>query len=328
VQCTADPYNRAVNPARQPDIGSDAALLDAYSRAVIAAVEVAAPAVVRVEHRQGNGSGVIFTPDGFALTNNHVVERSGSLNVTLPDGRTMSAALIGSDADSDLAVIRVNGWSLPWAHFGDSRRLRVGQVVIAIGNPYGFQHSVTTGVVSALGRSLRSRSLRMIEDVIQTDAALNPGNSGGPLVTTTGDVVGINTAVFAGAQGLCFAIASNTARFVASRLIRDGAIRRSYVGIVGQQTPIPRALARANQLAVSSGVLVASVEPASPAAVAGLQQGDVILSLAGQLIAGIDDLHRHLTDEHIGASLDLTVLRHGARRQFTIVPTERKTVAR
>jgi S1-C subfamily serine protease len=318
------PYNRAVNPARQPDIGSDEALLDAFSRAVIGAVEVAAPAVVRVEHRQGNGSGVIFTPDGFALTNNHVVERGGPLNVTLPDGRTMSATLIGSDADSDLAVIRVNGSSLPWAQFGDSRRLRVGQVVIAIGNPYGFQHSVTTGVVSALGRSLRSRSLRLIEDVIQTDAALNPGNSGGPLVTTAGDVVGINTAVFAGAQGLCFSIASNTARFVASRLIRDGAIRRSYVGIVGQQTPIPRALARANQLAVSSGVLVASVEPASPAAVAGLQQGDVILSLAGRPIAGIDDLHRCLIDEHIGASLELTALRHGLRREFTIVPTERK----
>lgn len=313
-----------MNPARQPDV-DDAALLDAYSRAVIGAVEIAGPAVVRVELQRGSGSGVIFTPDGFTLTNNHVVERGGPIAVTLPDGRTMSAAPIGRDADTDLAVIRVTGSSLPWAQFGDSRRLRVGQIVVAMGNPYGFHHSVTTGVVSALGRSLRSRSLRLIEDVIQTDAALNPGNSGGPLVTTTGDVIGINTAVLAGAQGLCFAIASNTARFVASRLIRDGAIRRSYVGIVGQQTPIPRTLARANQLAVSSGVLVASVEPASPAAAGGLREGDVILSFAGHPVAGIDDLHRYLTDECIGVPSELTVLRRGTRHQVTVVPTERKT---
>jgi S1-C subfamily serine protease len=322
-----DFYNRFVNPGRQSDPISDDLLLDAYSRAVIEAVEVAGPAVVRVELKEGAGSGVIFTPDGFALTNNHVVERGGPLSVTLPDGRTMSATLIGRDADTDLAVIRVGGSSLPWARFGDSRRLRVGQVVVAIGNPYGFHHSVTTGVVSALGRSLRSRSMRLIEDVIQTDAALNPGNSGGPLVTTAGDVVGINTAILAGAQGLCFSIASNTARFVASRLVRDGMIRRSYVGIVGQQTPIPRALARANQLAVSLGVLVASVEPGSPAAVGGLQEGDVILSLAGHPITGIDDLLRRLTDEHIGTPLELTILRRGERRQRVIVPIERKSVA-
>jgi S1-C subfamily serine protease len=313
-----------VNPGHQSNPISDDLLLDAYSRAVIEAVEVAGPAVVRVELKEGAGSGVIFTPDGFALTNSHVVERGGPLSVTLPDGRTASAALIGRDADTDLAVIRVDGSSLPWAQFGDSRRLRVGQVVVAIGNPYGFHHSVTSGVVSALGRSLRSRSLRLIEDVIQTDAALNPGNSGGPLVTTAGDVVGINTAILAGAQGLCFAIASNTARFVASRLIRDGVIRRSYIGVVGQQTPIPRALARVNQLAVSSGVLVAAVESGSPAAVAGLQQGDVILSLASHPVTGIDDLHRYLTDDHIGTSLELTILRRGERRKSVIVPTERK----
>lgn len=318
-------YDRGVDLARQPDPPSSEELLDAYSRAVIEAVEVAAPAVVRVELRQGSGSGVIFAPDGFALTNSHVVERGGPIAVTLPDGRSISAWLIGRDADSDLAVIRVDGSSLPWAQFGDSRRLRVGQVVVAIGNPYGFHHSVTTGVVSALGRSLRSRSQRLIEDVIQTDAALNPGNSGGPLVTTTGEVIGINTAVLAGAQGLCFAIASNTARFVASRLIRDGSIRRSYVGIVGQQTSVPRALARANQLVASSGVLVASVESSSPADVGGLRQGDVILSFAGRPIAGIDDLHRCLTEECIGVPLDMTVLRRGTRHSFTIVPTERTT---
>jgi S1-C subfamily serine protease len=320
-----DFYNQAVNPGHQSDPISDDLLLDAYSRAVIEAVEVAGSAVVRVELKEGAGSGVIFTPDGFALTNSHVVERGGPLSVTLPDGRTTSAALIGRDADTDLAVIRVTGSSLPWAQFGDSRRLRVGQVVVAIGNPYGFHHSVTSGVVSALGRSLRSRSLRLIEDVIQTDAALNPGNSGGPLVTTAGDVVGINTAILAGAQGLCFAIASNTARFVASRLIRDGMIRRSYVGVVGQQTPIPRALARANQIAVSSGVLVASVEPGSPAAVAGLKQGDVILSLGSDAVAGIDDLHRCLTEEQIGTPLELAILRRGERRRCVVVPTERKT---
>jgi S1-C subfamily serine protease len=310
-----------VETARDPAV-VDAELLDAYSRAVVGAVEVAAPAVVRVEVRRGGGSGVIFTPDGFVLTNNHVVEAGGPISVTLPDGRTMAAEIIGRDADSDLAVIRIAGASLPWARFGDSRQLRVGQLVIAIGNPFGFHHSVTSGVVSALGRSLRSRSRRLVEDVIQTDAALNPGNSGGPLVTTTGEVIGINTAVLAGAQGLCFAIASNTARFVASRLICDGRMRRSYVGIVGQQMPIPRALARTNQLAVSSGVLVTSLEPGSPAAAGGLQEGDVILSFGGQPIAGIDDLHRRLTEECIGVPSEVVVLRRTKRVRVTVVPTE------
>jgi S1-C subfamily serine protease len=316
-----------VNPARQAHLVSNEELLDAYSRAVIEAVETAGPAVVRVELQKGSGSGVIFTPDGFALTNSHVVESGGPIAVTLPDGRSVPATLIGRDADTDLAVIRVAGSSLPWVQIGDSRQLRVGQVVVAIGNPYGFHHSVTTGVVSALGRSLRSRSRRLIEDVIQTDAALNPGNSGGPLVTTSGECVGINTAVLAGAQGLCFAIASNTARFVASRLIRDGAIRRSYVGIVGHQTPIPRALARVNQLAASSGVLVASVEPASPAAAGGLLEGDMILAFGDHPIAGIDDLHRCLTEDCIGVASGVTVLRRAERRKFTVVPTERKAAA-
>lgn len=311
-------------PERQVDRRDTEELLDAYSQAVIGAVEIAGPAVVRIELRQGSGSGVIFTPDGFVLTNSHVVERGGAIGVTLPDGRTMRADLIGRDADTDLAVIRIDGASLPWARFGDSRKLRVGQLVVAVGNPYGFDHSVTAGVVSALGRSLRSQSLRLMEDIIQTDAALNPGNSGGPLVTSWGDVVGINTAVLAGAQGLCFAIASNTARFVASRLIRDGRVRRSYIGIVGQQTPIPRALARANQLAASSGVVVASVEPGSPASAAGLREGDVLLAFADRPITGIDDLHRSLTDEAIGRSVVLTLLRGGDRHQVTVVPGERR----
>ena len=312
-----------MSPAQAGTLQFDNALLDAYSRAVISAVETVAPAVIRVELRRGAGSGVIFTPDGFALTNDHVVAGNGSVSVTLPDGRSMAAEVIGCDADTDLAVIRLAGTALPWATFGDSRALSVGQVVVAIGNPYGFHHSVTSGVVSALGRSLRSRSRHLIEDVIQTDAALNPGNSGGPLVTTAGEVVGINTAVLAGAQGLCFSIASNTARFVASRLIRDGRIRRSVIGIVGQHTPVPRALAKANQLAASSGVLVASVVPGSAASAAGLEEGDVILAFGEHAIAGVDDLHRFLTDATIGVPSQVVVLRRGRRKEVTIVPTER-----
>jgi S1-C subfamily serine protease len=309
-----------------PDPGrnlpDDAELLDAYSTAVIRAVDALGPAVVRIEASRGGGSGVIFTPDGFALTNSHVVEGSASMRVTLPDGRATRADLVGRDAHTDLAVLRIDGASFPWASFADSRRLRVGQVAIAIGNPYGFQHSVTAGVVSAVGRSLRARSGRLMDDVVQTDAALNPGNSGGPLADARGAVIGINTAMIVPAQGLCFATASNTARFVASRLIRDGRIRRSYVGIAGQQTAVPRALARANQLAVSSGVLVASVEKGSPAAVAGLREGDVILAFAGRPVSGVDDLHRYLTEDRIGVPCAIAVLRGGERRQLTVVPAE------
>jgi S1-C subfamily serine protease len=235
--------------------------------------------------------------------------------------------MVGDDPDTDLAVVRLEvlgGESVPWARFGDSRSLRAGQIAIGIGNPFGFHHSVTAGVVSALGRSLRARSGRLMDDVIQTDAALNPGNSGGPLVTTGGEVIGINTAMILPAQGLCFAIASNTARFVAGRLIRDGKIRRSYIGVAGQNVPIPRAVARANQLAVSSAVLVASVEPNSPAAGAGLREGDLILGFAGRAITGIDDLHRRLTDDHIGMAVPLMVLRANERRYITVIPGESK----
>jgi S1-C subfamily serine protease len=265
----------------------------------------------------------VFTPDGFVLTNNHVVERGGVMRVTLPDGRETEGSLIGRDADTDLAVIRAGAAPLPWARIGDSRQVRVGQVAVAIGNPYGFHHSVTAGVVSAVGRSLRTQSMRLIEDLIQTDAALNPGNSGGPLVTTRGEVIGINTAILAPAQGLCFAIASNTARFVASRLMRDGRIRRSYIGIVGNQIPIPRALARANQLAVSSGVRVASVAPGSPAATAGIKEADIVLGFDGTPVGGVDDLHRLLTEDHIGVPAAIVVLRAGERHRLLVVPAER-----
>ena len=277
----------------------DRELLDAYSEAVIAAVDAVGSAVVKIEADHAGGSGVIFTPDGFVLTNSHVVERAAPLKVALPDGRSMRGDVVGRDADTDLAVLRVtdpNAVPLPWATLGDSRSVRVGQIAIAIGNPYGFHHSVTAGVVSALGRSLRARSGRLMDDIIQTDASLNPGNSGGPLVTTRGAVIGINTAMILPAQGLCFAIASNTARFIAARLMRDGRIRRSFVGFGGQNVPVPRAIARANQLAVSSGVLVVSVEPNSPATRAGVREGDVVIAFAGQPVAGIDDLLRQLTD--------------------------------
>src|SRR5687768_246094 len=309
-------------PERASRDSVDRDLLDAYSEAVIDAVEQVAPAVVRIDAARGGGSGVIFTPDGFILTNSHVVDAGGTITAILPDGRSIRADLIGRDEHTDLAILRIDGMNLSWARLGDSKRVRVGQVAIAIGNPYGFHHSVTSGVVSALGRSLRSRSGRLMDDVIQTDASLNPGNSGGPLVTTAGDVIGINTAMILPAQGICFAIASNTVRFVASRLMRDGRIRRSYIGVAGQQTPIPRALARANQVAAASGVLVTSIEKQSPAAGAGLLDGDVILAFDGQTVSGIDDLHRLLTDERIGVATRVTVLRRGARAHVTITPAE------
>jgi S1-C subfamily serine protease len=305
----------------EPRVDDDE-LLDAYSQAVIGAVEAVGPAVVNV-HRgdEGAGSGVIFTPDGLVLTNHHVVNGAPRVQVMLTDGRTLRADLIGQDPGTDLAVLRVDA-TLPWARFGDSRRVRVGQVAIAIGNPYGFQHTVTSGVVSALGRSLRSQSGRLIDDIIQTDAALNPGNSGGPLVTTRGEVIGINTAMIRPAQGLCFAIGINTARFVASRLIRDGRIRRAYIGIAGQNIDVPRALARANQLAVVSAVRVASVEKGSPAEQAGLHDGDIVVTFGDVAVTGVDDLHRILGEERINTPVVVMVIRGGERRTVTVTPIE------
>jgi S1-C subfamily serine protease len=317
--------------------GSDEALLDAYSRAVIGAADRVRPSVVHIESFRpaagrparpaevsGTGSGVIFTPDGFILTNSHVVHGSLRIAVTLFDGRRCDAALAGDDPDTDLAVIRVDAKNLPAASLGDSSSIRVGQLVVAIGNPFGFQCTVTAGVVSALGRSLRSQSGRLIDDVIQTDAALNPGNSGGPLVSSRGEVIGVNTAVIMPAQGLCFAIAVNTARFVASRLLCDGKVRRSYIGLGGQNVPIQRRVVRFHALAVESGVLVLTVEGASPAEKTGLSRGDVIVGFDGAPVAGIDDLHRLLTSDRVGSRVLLEVLRGTEKITLDVIPEEKK----
>ncbi len=304
------------------DRDADAEILDAYSRAVIAAAERVGPSVVNIEARRGSGSGVVFTPDGFVLTNSHVVHGAARIGVTLADGRTLPADLAGDDPETDLAVVRIPAAGLAPAGLGDSAALHVGQLVIAIGNPYGFQTTVTAGVVSALGRSLRASSGRLIDDVIQTDAALNPGNSGGPLVTSAGEVIGVNTAVIRPAQGICFAIAINTAKFVAARLIKDGRVRRSYIGVAGQTVPLHRRLVRAYALPAESGVLVASVEPGSPARRARLQEGDVVVGFDGHPVAAIDDLHRLLTDARVGVRTPLVVLRQAERIELTIVPEE------
>jgi S1-C subfamily serine protease len=308
--------------------------LDAYSLAVTTAAERVSPSVVNIEvyqqakgpqagqAAQARGSGFVFTPDGFILTNSHVVHKAASFEVTLSDGRRFQAAMVGDDPETDLAVVRIDGRALVPARLGDSQAIRVGQLVVAIGNPYGFQCTVTAGVVSALGRSLRSRSGRLIDDIIQTDAALNPGSSGGPLVTSRGDVIGVNTAVILPAQGICFAVAINTAKFVAGCLIKDGRVRRSRIGVGGQSVPLPRRIARAYQLRVESGVLVISIEPDSPAERAGLREGDAIVGYGDQPIAGIDDLHRLLTEERIGVRSSLAVIRRGEKVVVDIVPEE------
>ena len=317
----------------------DEDLMDAYSRAVIAAAERVSPSVVFIEVQQpvrnrrgnvprmpqetrGSGSGFIFTPDGFILTNSHVIHAAKKIEVTLSDGGKYQADLIGDDPDTDLAVIRINAPNLVPASLGQAQKIRVGQLVVAIGNPFGFQYSVTAGVVSALGRSLRSQSGRLMDDVIQTDAALNPGNSGGPLVNSRGEVIGVNTAMILPAQGICFATSIDTAKFVASRLIRDGKVSRSYIGLAGQNVPLPRRIVRYYDLAVSSGILVVSFEDNSPARNAGVREGDIIVGFDDHTTAGIDDLHKLLSGDSIGHKSSLVVIRGTQKLSLEVVPEE------
>ena len=343
----------------EPETG-DGAPLDAYSRAVIRAAELVGPSVVNIDVSRrpaqaadrrgrgprgrgrsgrvpagptrpgpeqapepdyaGSGSGFVITSDGFVLTNSHVAHGADQLRVTLGDGRELDAQLVGDDPETDLAVLRVDAPDLVPARLGDSRGLRVGQLVVAIGNPYGFQATVTAGVVSALGRSLRSDGGRLIDNLIQTDAALNPGNSGGPLVTAHGDVVGVNTAIIAPAQGLCFAIAISTAIYVAGRLIRDGHITRGRIGVAGQTTPIRRRVVRYFDLPLETGVLVAGVEPGSPAQLAGLLPGDLVVAVDGEPLPDVDALHRLLTEATIGRPLTLKVVRLTSLREMKVTP--------
>ncbi len=337
VSDTDGHVDQAVGPAN-----GDGDLLDAYSRAVTSAVKTVAPAVVHIHvrsrsengrQRGGSGSGVIFTNDGFILTNSHVVHDAWQLRVALADGRELGAQLIGEDPHTDLAVIRAavpaansddapREAALQTAKLGDSSALLPGQLVIAIGNPLGFQATVTAGVVSAVGRTFRSLSGRLIDNVIQTDAALNPGNSGGPLVDSRGLVVGINTAVIPTAQGLCFAVPINTAKYVATQLLAHGKVSRSYIGVLGQNVPIPRRLTRFWKLNQTAGILVAGIEERSPADTAGLEEGDIVLSFDGQPLKDIDSLHRLLTAEKIGKESEVTVLRNYDKLDLTIVPAE------
>jgi S1-C subfamily serine protease len=319
-------------PAPSAVEATDGELLDAYSQAVVKAADEVSHSVVNIEvmkhvpgrgeTRAGSGSGFIISPDGLVLTNSHVVHGASKIEVTLDDGRRPDAHLVGEDPETDLAVLRIYAPNLTAAKLGESKNLRVGQLAIAIGNPYGFQYTVTAGVVSALGRSLRANSGRLMDDIIQTDAALNPGNSGGPLVNSRGEVIGVNSAVILPAQGICFAIAIDTAKYVAGWLVKDGKIRRSYIGVGGQNVKLHRRVIRFHNLPVETGMLVVSVEPRSPAERAGLQVGDVIVEFGGQPVDSIDSLHKLLTDSRIGNRTPLHIVRHTENMFMEIVPAE------
>jgi S1-C subfamily serine protease len=336
TQYGADGLRPPSAPVEASEISdSDQSLLDAYSNAVIGVTERVGPAVVRVETsapgasgrgRGGLGSGIVISPDGLVLTNSHVVGSSRQIRLQDIEGVVTDARVLGVDPDTDLALLRADGArDLRYALLGNSRNLRRGQLVVAIGNPLGFESTVTAGVVSALGRSIRSVSGRTIEDVIQTDAALNPGNSGGPLVSSAGEVIGINTAIISGAQGICFAVASNTAQFVLSEIIRHGYVRRAYIGVSGQTAPVPRRHAVIAGIDNKMGALLAQVEPDGPAARAGILPGDVVIRLDGVAIYGVDDLIRVLDRDRIGRTLKMDVLRLGRLREIEIHPVERKT---
>ncbi|MBN9502557.1 MAG: serine protease [Armatimonadetes bacterium 55-13] len=307
---------------------TDAELLDVYSQTVAGVAERISPSVVQIRSYQkegpaGSGSGFAFTPDGYLLTNAHVVHGSTALEVITLDGRILTASLIGSDPDTDVAVLKIDPNEVPAVKLGDSNKLRVGQMAIAIGNPYGFQFTVTAGVVSALGRSMRSESGRLIDEVIQTDAALNPGNSGGPLLDSKGEVIGINTAIIPTAQGICFAVPIHTAQRVALTLLREGEVRRAFLGVGGQTVPLPRLVVRAHEIAGDSAVLVLQVEPSSPAARAGLEQGDLIVELDGKRVETVDDLHRILVETMIGFKTSVAILRRNHKIELPVTLARR-----
>jgi len=318
--------------AKPSPILTDGSLLDAYSNAVVSAADRISPAVVKIDVRRnakqhrsesgGSGSGFLFTPDGLILTNSHVVSGASEVGVSLRDGHSLDADILGDDPHTDLALVRVSGSKLPTVQFGTSRGIRVGQLAIAIGNPYGFECTVTAGVVSALGRSMRAYSGRLIDDVIQTDAALNPGNSGGPLSNSRGEVIGVNTAIIMAAQGICFATAIDTAKVVVAQILRHGRVRRGWLGIAGQNMPLSRRMVRYHELEIESGVRIASVESGSPAEKAGLREGDVVVSYDGMAVAGIDDVHRLLTETRVGQEAPIVVLRRGEKLVRPIVATE------
>jgi S1-C subfamily serine protease len=304
--------------------GGDEPLLDAYSQTVVGAVERVAPAVAQLQvEKKGSGSAFAFTPDGLLLTNSHVVHGAKRMRATFADGTTADADLIGDDPDTDIAVVRIAAAGVQPAALGSSRAVKVGQIAIALGNPYGFQHTVTAGVVSALGRSLRAQSGRLIDDVLQTDAALNPGNSGGPLVNSRGEVIGVNTAIIPGAQGICFATAIDTVKWVVTQLLRDGRVRRGYLGIAGATVALSRRYARHFALANSHAVRVESLEPDGPARRAGLEAGDLMVEFDTVPINGIDDVHRLLTAERIGRASRAVVIRRAQRIELDLRPAER-----
>ena len=323
-----------VDPARpvSHELSHDGQLVDAYSRTIAAVVNRVAPSVVNIrvvrgERGPGGGSGFVLARDGFILTNSHVVQGAREIEVTLRDARVYPAQLIGTDPETDLAVIRIDAPDVQHVRLADSSCIRVGQIAVAVGSPYGFQQTVTAGIVSAVGRSMRSESGRLMDEIIQTDAALNPGNSGGPLLNSAGEVIGVNTAVILPAQGICFAIASNTAKFVAGWLIKDGRVRRSSIGVAGQNVSLHPRVVRFHKLPNERGVLVMEVEPGSPAALAGIRPNDTIVGFKGQPIATVDDLHKLLVAAQIGVSSPLMFLR-GAEKLFcSVTPFELPPVA-
>jgi S1-C subfamily serine protease len=319
-----------VGPLTESGVDADGHLLDSYSQTVAAVVNRVTPSVVNIrvssnDRSQGGGSGFLITRDGFILSNSHVVSGARELEVTLHDARTYPAKIVGTDPETDLAVIRIDAPNIQHVRLADSSTIRVGQIAVAVGSPYGFQQTVTAGIVSALGRSMRSESGRLMDEIIQTDAALNPGNSGGPLLNSAGEVIGVNTAVILPAQGICFAISSNTAQFVAAWLIKEGRVRRSSIGVAGQNVPLHPRVTRFHKLPTDHGVLIVEVDPGSPAAVSGLQKGDTIVGFKGRPIATIDDLHKQLVAAEIGVPSPIMFLRGTEKLFRLVVPRESAT---